>query len=112
MTASGSTAAGVDPTPYAGLGPDQVLDAVESVGLPVDGRLLALNSYENRVYQVGIDDAAAGDRQVLPRRALERRADPGRARLHVGAGRHEMPVVPPLVLHGETLHRHLSSASR
>ncbi|MEM6574449.1 MAG: serine/threonine protein kinase [Pseudomonadota bacterium] len=43
--------------PYAGLGPEQVLDAVASVDLPVDGRLLALNSFENRVYQVGLEDA-------------------------------------------------------
>jgi len=38
------------------LGPDQILDAVESVGYDCDGHLLALNSYENRVYQVGIED--------------------------------------------------------
>jgi Ser/Thr protein kinase RdoA (MazF antagonist) len=45
------------PPPYAGLTPDCVLDALESVGLPCDGRLLALNSYENRVYQVYREDA-------------------------------------------------------
>ncbi len=39
------------------LGPDQILDAVESQGYFCDGRLLALNSYENRVYQVGIEDS-------------------------------------------------------
>ena len=38
------------------LGPDDILDAVESQGYLCDGRLLALNSYENRVYQVGIED--------------------------------------------------------
>jgi Ser/Thr protein kinase RdoA (MazF antagonist) len=42
---------------FGTLGPDQILDAVESLGYRCDGRLLALNSYENRVYQVGIDDA-------------------------------------------------------
>ena len=42
--------------PYAGLTPDCVLDALESAGLRGDGRLLALNSYENRVYQVWMDD--------------------------------------------------------
>lgn len=45
-------------TPFATLQPDRVLDAVESVGLHVDGRLYTLNSFENRVYQVGIDDGA------------------------------------------------------
>jgi len=42
--------------PFAGLNPDVILDAVESFDLPVDGRLIALNSYENRVYQIGIED--------------------------------------------------------
>jgi Ser/Thr protein kinase RdoA (MazF antagonist) len=41
---------------YAGLTPDTVLDALDSVGLRGDGRLLALNSYENRVYQVWMED--------------------------------------------------------
>ena len=38
--------------PYSGLTPDVVLDAIESAGFRCDGRQLALNSYENRVYQV------------------------------------------------------------
>ena len=33
------------------------MDAVETCGFLADGRLLALNSYENRVYQVGIDES-------------------------------------------------------
>ena len=41
---------------FATLGPDAILDAVESLGYRCDGHLLALNSYENRVYQVGIED--------------------------------------------------------
>ena len=46
----------LDLAPYAGLTPDIVLDAVESVGMRCDGRLIALNSYENRVYQIWLDD--------------------------------------------------------
>lgn len=42
--------------PYDALTPDVVLDAVDATGLHADGRLLALASYENRVYQVGLDD--------------------------------------------------------
>ena len=69
--------------PYAGLTPDCVLDALDAVGLFCDGRLLALNSYENRVYQAWLDDRASrsaryggiGRRQVLSSVALERRAD-------------------------------------
>ena len=42
--------------PYAGLGPDTVLDALDGVGLRGDGRLIQLNSYENRVFQVFLED--------------------------------------------------------
>jgi len=38
---------------YANLSPDEVLNSIEKFGLRCDGRLLALNSYENRVYRVG-----------------------------------------------------------
>lgn len=41
---------------FYALQPDTVLDAVESSGVRCDGRLLALNSFENRVYQVGLED--------------------------------------------------------
>jgi Ser/Thr protein kinase RdoA (MazF antagonist) len=44
--------------PYQSLTPERVLDAVDSAGFRSDGRLLALNSYENRVYQVGIEGGA------------------------------------------------------
>ena len=46
-------------TPYAGLSPDIVLDAIAAAGYMPDGRLLALGSYENRVYQVGIEGEPA-----------------------------------------------------
>ena len=44
--------------PYARLSPDLILDALESVGFEPTGGLLALNSYENRVYQVELDDGS------------------------------------------------------
>ena len=44
--------------PYAELLPDTVLAAIESVGLPTSGSILALNSYENRVYQIGTETDA------------------------------------------------------
>ncbi|WP_257284085.1 serine/threonine protein kinase [Endozoicomonas sp. SESOKO1] len=43
--------------PYDRLTPDRALDAVESAGFLSDARIMALNSYENRVYQVGIEDS-------------------------------------------------------
>lgn len=44
------------PHPFDLLTPDNILEAVEGRGVVTDGRLLALNSYENRVYQVGVED--------------------------------------------------------
>lgn len=41
---------------YDNLSPDKIISAVESIGIVCDARLLALNSYENRVYQVGVED--------------------------------------------------------
>jgi Ser/Thr protein kinase RdoA (MazF antagonist) len=43
--------------PFAALSPDAIVAAIEAAGFPSDGRVLALGSYENRVYQVGLEDA-------------------------------------------------------
>jgi hypothetical protein len=72
--------------PFQALSPEFVMDAVESQGFVCDCRNLTLNSYENRVYQVGVEDGRAADRQVLPPRALERGADPGGAPVLFRAG--------------------------
>ena len=95
----------INETPYADLTPDRVLDAVESVGYQVDGRLLALNSYENRVYQVGIDDSAALIAKFYRAGRWSDAAILEEHRFTLELAEHEIPVVPPLVLNGETLHR-------
>lgn len=93
-------------TPYAELGPDPILDAVESIGLPTDGHLLALNSYENRVYQVGIEDAEPviakfyrpgrwSDAAILEEHAFT-----------LELAEREIPAVPPFEISGQTLHHH------
>ncbi|MBF0614731.1 MAG: serine/threonine protein kinase [Magnetococcales bacterium] len=46
-------------TPYKQLHPTVILDATESIGHRCDGRLLALNSFENRVYQVGLENGTS-----------------------------------------------------
>ena len=103
-----------DPHPYSRLTPDVVLNALDAVGLRCDGRLLALNSYENRVYQVGQEESRAGGREVLPPGALERRADPRGAR----ASPRSSPSArcrwsPPLAFAtARTLHEPRASASR
>lgn len=89
--------------PYTGLTPDVMLDAVESTGYRVDGRLLALNSYENRVYQVGIEDSTPliakfyrpgrwSDAQILEEHAFT-----------LDLAEREIPVVAPLTVNGKTL---------
>jgi Ser/Thr protein kinase RdoA (MazF antagonist) len=55
MTARRNLAANA--TPFAGLDPDAIIRAIESIGIQCDGRVLALNSYENRVYRVGLEGA-------------------------------------------------------
>lgn len=92
--------------PYEGLGPDQVLDAVEAAGFRPDGRFLALNSYENRVYQVGLDDAAPLVAKFYrPGRWTDAAIQEEHAFACQLAGT-EIPVVAPLAVDGETLLHH------
>lgn len=92
--------------PYSSLTPDLILDAVESAGYRADGRLLALNSYENRVYQVGIEDA----KPVIAKFYRPARwSRPQILEEHAFAtelANAEIPVVPPLRLNDQTLHVH------
>ncbi|MCE5233245.1 MAG: serine/threonine protein kinase [Mizugakiibacter sp.] len=93
-------------TPYAGLSPDVVLDAIAAAGLAPDGRLLALNSYENRVYQVGLDGGAF---VVVKFYRPARWSDAAIGEEHAFAlelAEAELPVVAPLVFAGRTLLAH------
>ncbi len=96
----------IDPTPYYRLGPDCVLQAIDSTGLLTDGRLLALNSYENRVYQVGIDEADPivakfyrpgrwSDEQILEEHTFS---------LELADA--EIPLIAPSLIGGESLFHH------
>ncbi|MDA8522642.1 serine/threonine protein kinase [Acidovorax sp. NCPPB 4044] len=98
------------PHPYAPLTPDLVLDALAAIGLHGDGRLMALGSYENRVYQAHLEDGARvvakfyrpgrwSDAQILEEHAFS-------AELAAA----EVPVVAPLVVDGRTLHAHAGFA--
>jgi Ser/Thr protein kinase RdoA (MazF antagonist) len=95
-----------DETPYARLTPDLVLDAVTACGLWPDGRLLALNSYENRVWQVGLEEASPviakfyrpgrwSDAAILEEHAFARELAEA-----------ELPVVAPATFAGRTLLHH------
>ncbi len=91
--------------PFDGLVPEAVLEAVEQVaGLRADGRLFALNSYENRVYQVGIED---GPPVVVKFYRAGRWNDAQIFEEHAFAAElaaHEMAVAAPLGAAGATLH--------
>ena len=93
-------------TPFAGLDPERILEAIESLGMECDGRVLALGSYENRVFRIGIEDSESlvakfyrpgrwSDDAILEEHAfaIELRAA-------------ELSVVAPLTLDGRTLHHH------
>ncbi|MEQ8857166.1 MAG: serine/threonine protein kinase [Pseudomonadales bacterium] len=93
-------------TPYADLSPDVILDAMESAGFAPTGGLLELNSYENRVFQIELEDggfavtkfyrpARWSDAQIAEEHAFSLELEEG-----------EVPVVTPLVRDGETLFRH------
>src|SRR5580765_4133578 len=97
--------------PYSSLTPDVVLNAIEAQGLRCDGRLLALNSYENRVYQVGIEEAAGGGRPAVVAKFYrpERWTDQQILEEHAFSrelASAEIPVVDPMAFAGKTLLHH------
>ena len=89
---------------FADLQPEDILATLDGLGFRCDGRFLALNSYENRVYQIGIEDGPPivtkfyrpgrwSDQAILEEHAF---ADDLAAQ--------DIPVVPPLEHLGTTLH--------
>lgn len=91
--------------PFNNLTPDLVLTAVESLGFASDARIYPLNSYENRVYQVGLEGrdkqpliakfyrpARWTDEQILEEHAFS-----------IELEQLEVPIVPPLMIDGRTL---------
>ena len=92
------------PHPYAELTPDVVLDALESIGYRGDGRLLALASYENRVYQVWRDEAPSVVAKFYrPGRWTDEQIREEHVFVAELAAR-EIPVVAPFATDGATLH--------
>lgn len=86
--------------PYQDLTPDRILNAVESLGLRCDGRLLALNSYENRVYQVGVEDDAPVIAKFYRPLRWPDEAILEEHRYTLELAEREIPVVAPLVDQG------------
>lgn len=93
-------------TPYDDLSPNTLLEAIEALGLHADGSVTPLNSFENRVYQFGIDEGAPvvakfyrpgrwSDAAIEEEHAFMQELDSA-----------EVPCVPPLSHDGRTLLRH------
>ena len=94
--------------PYSQLTPDRVMDALLRLGLWPDGRLLALSSYENRVYRLHLDEPVQGHAAVVVkfyrpgRWSREQILEEHAFAAELAAA--EVPVVAPLTLQGQTLH--------
>jgi len=90
--------------PFSALTPDSVLEALDSIGLRGDGRLLALNSYENRVYQTGMEEGPPLIAKFYrPARWTDAEILEEHAFVAMLAER-EIPVVPAIEINGRTLH--------
>ncbi|MEN1728465.1 MAG: serine/threonine protein kinase [Pseudomonadota bacterium] len=92
-----------EPPPFADLGPDLICDLVDELGLITDSRLLALNSYENRVWQIGLEDRSP---------VIAKFYRPGRWSNEAILEEHQftlelseagLSVVPPMAIDGTTL---------
>ncbi len=100
---------------FSGLTPDHILNALDSLGLHADGRLLALNSYENRVYWVGLETGVGVEADLGVKSSTsvvvkfyrpDRWTDAAILEEHSYLQElveREIPVVPPLVFDGKTL---------
>jgi Ser/Thr protein kinase RdoA (MazF antagonist) len=95
--------------PYAGLTPDVALNALDAAGLATTGSLLALNSYENRVFQVGVDDGASAGFVVAKFYRPLRWSDEQIIEEHAFVAElaaAEVTAIPALTLSGGTLNRY------
>ncbi|MEP6739555.1 MAG: serine/threonine protein kinase [Caldimonas sp.] len=108
---SDARAAEAGPAPYAELTPGSVLDSLDAVGLHGDGRLIQLNSYENRVFQAFLEDGRVvvakfyrpgrwSDAQILEEHAFA-----------TELAANEIPVGAPLTLERDLLSPHAGSVT-
>lgn len=89
------------------LSPDEVLNTVEKVGIECDGRLLALNSYENRVYRIGVTNDSGNSNNLVAKFYRPKRwSDSTILEEHAFTQQLadlDIPVVSPLQINNETL---------
>lgn len=87
---------GKEAQPYQDLTPDLILDAVESFGVRVSGSILALNSYENRIYQIGLEEGAPLVAKFYRPGRWSNAAILEEHAFALELAEHEIPVVAPL----------------
>jgi Ser/Thr protein kinase RdoA (MazF antagonist) len=88
------------------LQPDLILSCVESLGYQTDGRLLALNSYENRVYRVGLEGGAPLVAKFYRPGRWDEDAILEEHAISIELAEEEIPVVAPLLHDGRSLHEY------
>lgn len=93
-------------TPYSHLTPELILAAVENVGFQCSGSLLSLNSYENRVYQVGIADSAPVIAKFYRPHRWNNEAILEEHQFALELLELEIPVVAPISSNQNTLHHY------
>lgn len=94
-------------TPYENLNPNIILAAIESVGYNCNGSLLALNSYENRVYQIGIEDSEPVIAKFYRPNRWSNAAIKEEHEFSRALCEREIPIVEPLSdKNGQTLHEY------
>ncbi len=92
------------PHPFETLTPSFIMDAVESLGYLCDGRIFGLNSYENRVYQVGIEEQEPLIAKFYRPARWSREQILEEHQFSFELAEHELPVVAPLTnSQGESL---------
>jgi Ser/Thr protein kinase RdoA (MazF antagonist) len=82
---------------FATLTPDRLLDAVESTGVACNGQMLALNSYENRVYQIGIEDGPPLVAKFYRPKRWSDEAIEEEHQFTLALAQQELPVIAPLI---------------
>ncbi|KTC73788.1 kinase [Legionella birminghamensis] len=93
-------------TPYETLSPDTILNAVESTGFLCTGSLHALNSYENRVYQIGIENAEPLIAKFYRPHRWSSAAILEEHQFSLELVQHEIPIIAPLIINGQSLHHY------
>jgi len=92
--------------PYERLSPDLILDAVESVGIQANGSLFNLNSYENRVIQIGIDEAQPIIAKFYRPNRWSKEAILEEHQFSLELADDEIPVIAPMIIGDQTLFQH------